>query len=410
MRRGLQGLALTVSLAFLATTGVSYDLSGLAWPAGSTVSLRLHLSPDVTAFSEGPTSLAAIAESALLRWNGEANIGVASSLAPDADAAFGNGMNDVTFAYTFGPDGRPFFTALALTYFVYDTSTRRIQEADVAFNASYQWDSYRGAFRYRSNGGLLRDFRRVAMHEFGHVLGLRHPNGAGQRVTALMNGDYSVIEDLQDDDIDGLQAIYGRANRPPAVTASCNPCTLQTGQFLTLSAIASDPDGDALTYSWSSAVGILGTSTRPATSWQAPWVVGPTSATVAVTDQRGGTGTASVMLTVLPTNRISAGVQLRPGQWIQSANGHYRLTFQTDGNLVLYDMTTDTPVWMTGTTGTPGRVMLQTDGNFVVYDAGDAPLWFSGTSGNRNAVVLLQDDGNLVIYTASGEPVWHRFM
>jgi len=46
------------------------------------------------------------------------------------------------------------------------------------FNNRRTWDSYRGALRSRSE-----DFRRVAIHEFGHVLGLDHPDEAGQRVS-----------------------------------------------------------------------------------------------------------------------------------------------------------------------------------------------------------------------------------
>ena len=42
-------------------------------------------------------------------------------------------------------------------------------EADVIFNSAQPFDSYRGALRY-SGSSRIADLRRVAIHEFGHVL------------------------------------------------------------------------------------------------------------------------------------------------------------------------------------------------------------------------------------------------
>ena len=51
------------------------------------------------------------------------------------------------------------------------------------------------------------------VHEFGHVVGLSHPDQAGQRVAAIMNSDFGLtdIETLLPDDIAGVRALY-----PPA--------------------------------------------------------------------------------------------------------------------------------------------------------------------------------------------------
>ena len=84
-----------------------------------------------------------------------------------------------------------------------------INDADVLFNRNLTWNVYTGPAR------RAVEFHRVAMHEFGHVLGLAHPDDHGQRVTALMNSAANNIDRLQPDDIAGVRAIYGTAPRAP---------------------------------------------------------------------------------------------------------------------------------------------------------------------------------------------------
>jgi Matrixin len=74
-------------------------------------------------------------------------------------------------------------------------------------NSTLSWNSYRG--NARSNGGTpLLDLRRVALHEFGHVLGLEHPDDAGQVVPAIMNSTIGNLDTLTDDDRAGARSIY----------------------------------------------------------------------------------------------------------------------------------------------------------------------------------------------------------
>ena len=82
------------------------------------------------------------------------------------------------------------------------------EKTDTVFNSAYIWDSYRGAF----NPGIL-DFRRVAIHEFGHTLGLDHPDQHGQNVAAIMNSHIGDFDTVQADDIAGAEALY--AEGPP---------------------------------------------------------------------------------------------------------------------------------------------------------------------------------------------------
>jgi hypothetical protein len=107
---------------------------------------------------------------------------------------------------------------------------------------------------------------------------------------------------------------------------------------------------------------------------------------------------------------LSADQQILPGEAVLSDNREFRLIFQADGNLVLFDERTGAPRWATSTSSPrPGRALMQSDGNLVVFDAGGVPLWSSNTAGNPYAYLLLQSDGNLVIYSPDGAVLWHRF-
>ena len=88
-------------------------------------------------------------------------------------------------------------------------------------------------------------------------------------------------------------------NRPPTVVARCEPCTVEVGRTSTVTADATDPDGDRLTYKWSAPAG---TFTNPAdrqTPWTAPQQEGPVQLTVQVDDGKGGTASANVTIQVV---------------------------------------------------------------------------------------------------------------
>ncbi|MCY4388348.1 MAG: matrixin family metalloprotease [Desulfurellaceae bacterium] len=93
-------------------------------------------------------------------------------------------------------------------------------DSDVVFNTAFEWDVFTGP-----DWTAVQDFRRVALHEFGHVLGLDHPDEQGQRVAAIMNAYTNGTETLQDDDIAGVQTVYGVDPNydPPVVGFLGNP-------------------------------------------------------------------------------------------------------------------------------------------------------------------------------------------
>ena len=75
-----------------------------------------------------------------------------------------------------------------------------------------------------------------------------------------------------------------------------------------------------------------------------------------------------------------------------SQDGHFALSVQADGNVVIYGATCygqpsgadplSDAIWQTGTYGHPGAVLVsQLDGNVVLYSSSGSVLWQSHTAG-----------------------------
>jgi hypothetical protein len=94
---------------------------------------------------------------------------------------------------------------------------------------------------------------------------------------------------------------------------------------------------------------------------------------------------------------------LNPNQALFSANKRWELIYQSDGNLVLYDVSIPSApkaTWNSRTYGaSAGHSVMQSDGNFVVYNAENRPVWESHTYGLHDVTCHVQDDGNFVLYS-----------
>lgn len=217
-RKPARRLALALLVVVCAVTGRSFSFSlnddtGLPvkWPAG-TIRLKLMLG-DTANLSDG-SSFNTSARTAAQTWN--ALLGSAQF---QADLTTGspvdnNDANELGFgAKIFGKDFDEGTLAVTTGYSV---GNERV-EADIIFNSAYTWESYRGNIR-RSNGALIVDIQRVALHELGHVLGLDHPDENQQTVDAVMNSTIGNRYELSTDDIQGGQSLYG----PPGTPANDN--------------------------------------------------------------------------------------------------------------------------------------------------------------------------------------------
>ncbi len=128
-----------------------------------------------------------------------------------------DGRNTVGFAPTLcgGLEFPPGVAALTLTTWF---PSGAMVEAEVLFNSGLTWGVYEGPQR---RGRV--DFHRIALHEFGHVAGLAHPDEQGQVVAAIMNSYVGDIDRLHADDIAGMRALYGRPGAAAPKGALENP-------------------------------------------------------------------------------------------------------------------------------------------------------------------------------------------
>lgn len=190
----------------------AYFLEGQSWTLNRTLVVQLSLGGNWQ-LADGFTSFDQSAADALNIWNGYlAHLRFSwvlnSPVTPSGtdelmSAAFANNV----FGDKFGSG------VLAITTYSFRGTT--MDESDTIFNNAYNWDSYRGPVRD------AQDFHRVALHEFGHALGLDHPDEHNQMVFAIMNSHISSTDTLQPDDIAGVQSLY--ADGPAYQSATSAP-------------------------------------------------------------------------------------------------------------------------------------------------------------------------------------------
>ncbi|HEY1581689.1 MAG TPA: DVUA0089 family protein [Chthoniobacterales bacterium] len=206
----MKSIALVFSFLFLAlTSSPAFVLEGQSWTRDRTVAIQTSLGgphPLIDGFASFNES----AQDALNSWNlylqhlhCVAILGspVIPSMDDDENSAF---FSSTVYGDKFGSG------VLAITLLSYRGDV--FEESDTIFNTFYTWDSYRGAL----NPSLI-DFHRVALHEFGHMLGLDHPDEHKQTVVAIMNSHIGDIDSLQPDDIMGVESLY---NIGPAYQAA----------------------------------------------------------------------------------------------------------------------------------------------------------------------------------------------
>jgi len=225
-------LLLAVCLFLLSSASRSYVLMGTRWPeAAATIHPMLVLLGEERSPS-GDRWIDAFREAAQ-EWNSKTafdfEIDTARPSHPCAgilskypEDGYRNGAAFTSVICTTDAWGNPEITSfgagtlgLTMTYSEFG-DTRTTTETDIFFNEREEWDIYDGPERRAA------DFRRVALHELGHVLGLDHE----RRETAIMAPYVGDLYHLQQDDIAGAAALYGSTvpdGVPPIVLAVEEP-------------------------------------------------------------------------------------------------------------------------------------------------------------------------------------------
>ncbi len=197
-RRALGVLTAAALVAATSQTARGFATFGQVWNAGN-ITMNMQLAGG-SGLIDGSANFNAAATAALSLWNQSLNRVRFTAQSSSASAGDGDLSNQVFFdSQYYGESFKRDELAITTRWY---SGTERV-EADVVFNTAFRWDSYRGNVR------SAWDMRRVALHEFGHALGLDHPDEHGQSVSAIMNSIINNLDSLTADDIAGAQALYG---------------------------------------------------------------------------------------------------------------------------------------------------------------------------------------------------------
>jgi hypothetical protein len=352
------------------------------WPNGSvTMELQLDPTPLATPLSDGSTSWNQVATAALADWN--SHLGnlqfrwVNNSTAPMAQQ---NGFNNVFFSSTVYGDAWG-TNVVGNTLYIWSGNTRI--EADVLFNSGVQFNSYRGNLQF--NGSTpINDFKRVALHEFGHALCLDHPDQAGQTVAAIMNSVSSNIDDLTADDIAGAQSVYGAPAAPATAPAIASQPTSATLAYGGTSSLSVTPSGAGpFTYQWFLNGQAITGATSSSYSANAPG-----SYLVVVSNSVGGTTSNSAVLTaasrlVNVSSRAPVGTGaniLIPGFYINGPAG------STKSVLIRASGPALTQFNVAGVLANPSLTLLDSTGKTIATNVG----WSTNSNASQIASVASQ--------------------
>ncbi len=204
-------------LILLTPSIYAYELSGQKWPSPEvTMAFDIVNTKGEAKAPNGQTWNSAVEEAAQ-RWNTRTGFTFHTKLNPalkNVDVCQDDEINSVQFrlddcGFEFGS------TVLALTLSLF--IGEELIETDIEINDNEPWDIYSGKVR-----ADVSDFRRVAAHELGHVIGLEHED----KIPSLMDSFIADTEFPLKDDIQGASTIYSLPMELPDGCQQVTPLTL----------------------------------------------------------------------------------------------------------------------------------------------------------------------------------------
>ncbi|WP_457668540.1 matrixin family metalloprotease [Thiolapillus sp.] len=206
-------VAIGLFLGFAAVPGQAYQLDGTSWREGQAT-FHYDLRYKGSAISPSGKSWNSAFRDAANAWNDQTAFRfVLDTSDPSHPCAgvgdfpqdgFRNGaaFHDKVCNQVDGTEDDFGSRVLAVTIgYSFSSKPDEKVEADMFFNDAESWDIYDGALQGRL------DFRRIALHELGHALGLAHEKSK----PAIMQPTVGAIYTLQPDDVAGAEALYGPA-------------------------------------------------------------------------------------------------------------------------------------------------------------------------------------------------------
>lgn len=189
MKRLIYLVLLLTLVAFMPAV-LAYELLGFSWQRNTTP-YHVHI-PGNPVWSNAFVK-------AINRWNSVSNFRITPVHGVLLDPCRIDHKNSVAMTadvcgFAYGDN------VLAVTLAKPDASGHYFEETSVLFNTRFRWGVYAGPLR---NG--VMDFRRVAVHELGHVLGLGHSSVP----TSIMYAFIGDTESPKADDFRGVAALYG---------------------------------------------------------------------------------------------------------------------------------------------------------------------------------------------------------
>ncbi len=187
----LRRLAALILLLAPVLTASGYQLQGTSWPDKTAA---YHLQTNSNTFD------AAFIE-AMAKWNGLSNFSFTHSTPDYFDPCGHNPDYKNSYRFSTTNCGRGWNSSTLAVTTTWSNS-RGTTDTDIVFNSrDHSWGVYDDSINNHSK----TDFRRVAVHELGHALGLAHETINNAIMQPYVS---NVIEPLQDD-INGLRDIYG---------------------------------------------------------------------------------------------------------------------------------------------------------------------------------------------------------